>query len=120
MRIYERKKVIKEALVNSFVEDYKSYKNTICLINKELYDNEIKYQYSYDEFCVDFLEQTLKEIENVDIFNYDEYDSFYSNFWIFNLYNLKNMLSIKLESLGYNYDDIYNKDKEMSINIFLI
>jgi len=118
MRIYERKKVIKEALVNSFVEEHYAYKNTISFINKELCDNEIQYQYTYDEFCVDFLAQTLKEIENVDIFNFDEYDSFYSNFWIFNLYNLKNMLSIKLDTLGYKYEDIYNKD--INVDIFSI
>lgn len=120
MRIYERKIVIKEALVNSFVEEHNAYKNTISFINKELYDNDIQYQYTYDEFCVDFLDQTLKEIENVDIFNYDEYESFYSNFWVFNLYNLKNMLSSKLDTLGYKYEDVYNKDKDIDMDIFLI
>ena len=109
MRIYERKKVIKEALVSSFVDDHKAYKKTISIINQELYDNNIKYQYTYDEFCIDFLNQSLIEIENVDIFNFDEYESFYSNFWIFNLYNIKNMLSTKLNELGYKYDDIYKK-----------
>jgi len=118
MRIYERKKVIKEALVNSFVEEHDAYKNTISFINKELCDNEIIYQYTYDEFCVDFLDQTLKEIENVDIFDFDESESFYSNFWVFNLYNLKNMLSIKLDTLGYKYDDVYNND--VNRDIFLI
>ena len=115
MRINERKKVIKEALINSFVEEHNSYKNTVNIINKELSDNDIKYQYSYDEFCIEFLNQTLKEIENVDIFNFDEYDSFYSNFWVFNLYNLKNMLSNKLDTLGYKYEDIYKKDVNMNI-----
>jgi len=103
----ERKKVVEAALVDSFVEEYKSYKNTINLINNDLSDKNINFQYTYDEFCINFLSYTLNSIDSVDIFDFDRYEEFYSNFLKFNLYNLKNMLSDKLNELGYKYEDIY-------------
>jgi hypothetical protein len=115
MEIVERKKVIKNALTNSFVDDYKAYKTTIEFINKDLEKSKINYQYSYDEFCVEFLNQTLKNIEDIDIFTVEGYDQFYINFWQFNLYNLQCMLNKKLDELGCDYKDFYEnssiKDK---------
>ncbi len=107
MEIEERKKVLKTALINSFVEDYKAYKNTISFINQDLENSNIKFQYTYDDFCVEFLNQTLKNIENIDIFKEDKYNNFYINFWQFNLYNLQCMLNDKLNELGYKYEDFY-------------
>lgn len=108
MEIEDSKKLLKIALVNSFVEDYKLYKNTINHINQNLTDKNVDFKYTYDEFCVDFLELSLKSIENNDIFKFDKYETFYSNFLEFNQYNLKNMLSDKLDELGYKYDEIYD------------
>jgi len=117
MEIQERKKILKTALTNSFVDDYISYKNTIDFINSDLSDSNIKYQYSYDEFCVEFLNQTLKNIEDIDIFNNEKYDQFYADFWKFNLFNLQCMLVEKLGELGYKYDDFYDKSNiKKSIN----
>lgn len=109
MTIDDRKKVLKSALTNSFVEDYSSYKNTIEFINSDLAKSNIDYQYSYDDFCIEFLNQTLKNIEEIDIFSFNEYDQFYVNFWQFNFYNLKCMLTKKLDEFGYKYEDFYDK-----------
>ena len=108
MEIEERKKIIKKALIDSFVNDSKAYKNTISFINSDFVNSNINFKYSYDEFCIEFLNQTLINLDDIDIFNYDEYDQFYNNFWKFNLYNLQCMLNTKLDTLGYKYDDYYN------------
>jgi len=106
MEIEERKKVLKTALINSFVDDYTAYKNTIDFINKDLSNSNIKYQYSYDEFCVEFLNETLTNLEDIDIFT-DKNNDFFINYWKFNLYNLQCMLNKKLCELGYKYEDFY-------------
>lgn len=115
MEVEDRKKVIKSSLTNSFVEDYDAYKKTIEFINKDLEKSKIGFQYEYDEFCVEFLDQTLKNIEDIDIFTVEGYDQFYINFWQFNLYNLQCMLNKKLDELGYKFEDFYEnstiKDK---------
>ena len=110
MEIEERKTVLKTALINSFVDDYTAYKNTIEFINNDLCKSNIKFQYSYDEFCVEFLDQTLINIEDVDLFA-EKYNEFYNNFWKFNLYNLQCMLNKKLDELGYKYDDFYKTSR---------
>lgn len=107
MEVEDRKKVIKTSLINSFVDDYSAYKNTITFINKDLQKSNINFQYNYDDFCVEFLNQTLKNIEDIDIFNADKYEDFYINFWQFNLYTLQCMLNKKLDDLGYKYEDFY-------------
>lgn len=111
MEVNERKKIIKTALINSFVDDYKAYKTTIEFINKDLKKSDINFQYKYDDFCVDFLNETLTNIENIDIFTVEGYNQFYINFWQFNLYNLQSMLNKKLEGLGYNFEDYYKTSK---------
>lgn len=105
METEERKKFLESALINSFVDEYESYKRTINFINKDL--SEFNYQYTYDEFCVAFLNQTLKNMEGTDIFDFNSFNQFYINFWNFNLYNLQCMLTAKLEELGYKYEDFY-------------
>lgn len=113
MDIEERKKVLKTALINSFVDDYKAYKNTIEFINNDLQKSDINFKYSYDEFCLAFLNQTLKNIEDIDIFTSNEYD----HFWQFNLYNLQCMLTEKLDELGYKFEDFYeNSNMKQKIN----
>lgn len=109
MEVEERKNVLKAALINSFVDDYTAYKNTIDFINKDLSGSSIAFQYTYDEFCVEFLNETLINLENIDIFTVDKYNEFYRNFWKFNLYNLQCMLNKKLDTLGYKYEDFYKK-----------
>jgi hypothetical protein len=107
MEIEERKKVIADALITSFVDDRDAYKNTISFINKDLKKSKVKFQYKYDDFCKEFLNETLINIENIDIFQVKGYDQFYINFWQFNLYNLQCMLDKKLKELGYDYNKFY-------------
>jgi hypothetical protein len=109
MDLEERKNVMKEALTTSFVNDYKDYKYTISLLNKDLKKVKIDFKYTYDEFCIDFLNQTLNTIEDVDIFDVDEFGQFYDNFWKFNLYNLQNMINKKLDEVGVDRDLFYKK-----------
>ena len=107
MEIKDKKNTIKESLIESFVNDHNTYKNTISFINKDLSDANINFQYTYDEFCIDFLNESLLGIENNDIFMYENFIDFYSNFFEFNLMILQNMLSKKLKKLGYNFEDVY-------------
>jgi len=108
MKVSERKSVLKEALTDSFVDDYKSYKNAVEYINNDLSNANINFQYTYDEFCLDFLNETLHNLENVDIFDAKKYNQFYRDFWSFNLQTLQSMLTRKLAKLGYKYEDLYN------------
>jgi len=103
-----RKEILESALIKSFVDDYKEYNNTVIFINKDFLNSNIDFQYTYDQFCVEFLNVTLKNLEENNIFEASEFGEFYSNFWEFNLYNLQSMLNDKLENLGYEYEDFYN------------
>jgi len=117
MEVEDRKKIIKTALINSFVDDYKAYKTTIEFINNDLKKSKIKYKYKYNDFCIEFLNMTLKNLENFDIFTAEGYSQFYINFWQFNLYNLQCMLNLKLDELGYKFEDFYkNSDIKQKVN----
>ena len=106
MKIDERKEKLKLALTNSFVDDYKAYKNIIRNINKDFKKLNINFKYSYNQFCVEFLNESLKQIESVDIFEeVDQYNEFFINFYNFNLYILQNMLKSKINNLGFNSID---------------
>jgi hypothetical protein len=117
MEFEESKNILKKALIESFVDDYKSYKKTIEFINNDLDKSNIKYQYSYDTFCAEFLSETLINLKDVDIFTVNEYNNFFINFWQFNLYNLQSMLNKKLNELGYKYEDFYeNSNIKKKVN----
>lgn len=107
MKIEDRKNTIKNALIESFLNDHKAYENTISFINKDLSDANINFQYSYNEFCVDFLNESLLGVEDNDIFIYENFNDFYSNFFEFNLSTIEKMLSKRLNKLGYKLEDVY-------------
>jgi len=109
MNITQKKELLKEILTTSFVDDFKKYKKTIKLINNDLKKSDINFQYSYDNFCIDFLNETLKNIQHIDIFNSDEYEQFYINLWQFNFYNLKCMINKKLDDLGYENSNFFEQ-----------
>lgn len=111
MEIEDKKRIIESALTNSFVDDYRAYRNTLDIINKDLKKSKIKYQYTYDEFCVDYLTESLNNLEEIDIFLVGSSEQFYNNFWKFNLYNLQCMLNKKLESLGYDFSKYYKNSE---------
>lgn len=56
----ERKKEFKERIETElFVERYDTFKESVVLINEALKMLKINYQYSYDEFCSEYVEQCL-------------------------------------------------------------
>jgi hypothetical protein len=98
------KNILKEALIDSFVNEHSSYKKTIEIINSDLNKFNINFQYTYDQFCIDFLNQTLENIDNINIYD-KNFANFYIEFWHFNLYNIQSMINKKLTELGYNKED---------------
>lgn len=102
MEIDERKKELKTALINAFLDEKKTYKKTIRLINKDFKKANIDYKYTYDEFCGDFLKQSLESVETIDIFAELQLDKFLINLWEFNLYNLNEMINKKLIAIHKN------------------
>ena len=107
MEVEERIKVVKDSLITSFVEGYKAYKNTIELINKDFKKSNIHFRYSYDQFCLDYLNQSLDYTKAVDIFKITNYAQFGMNFEQFCLYNVECMVCVKLEKMGYNFQKYY-------------
>ena len=102
MKIEERKEILREALINSFIEEYKSYKNIVKIINKDLRKSKIDFKYSYNDFCIDFLNESLKNIEKIDIFSDKaQFNEFLINFYQFNLYILQTMLKNRLNNITY-------------------
>jgi hypothetical protein len=109
MDLEERKNLLKTALTMSFVDNHKDYKSTILLLNKDLKKMKIDFKYTYDQFCIELLNQSLNAVENVDIFDADSYEQFFENFWKFNFYNLQCIINKKLDELGINRDVFYKK-----------
>lgn len=105
----ERKKILTEAFNKSFVDDYDVYKSIISKINSEFKDMNIDYEFTYDEFCVEFLNETIENLKKVDIFEYQTFQEFYYHFWDFNLYVIRIVLKKKIESLGYDFDDFQRR-----------
>ena len=109
MEIDERKKNITSILTESFVEEYEAYKKALNYLNKDFRKSKIGFQYSYDQFCTDFLRQSLDSIEAHDIFVVTDYRQFKLNLWQFNMFNIECMLKKKIEELGYDAKEYYKK-----------
>jgi hypothetical protein len=105
----DRKEILKEAFNKSFVDDYEVYKSIILKINAEFKELDIDYEFTYDEFCVDFLNETLENLKKIDVFEYETFQEFYSNFWDFNLYVIRMVLKNKIEKLGYDFEEFQRK-----------
>jgi len=101
--IEERKETVSQALKQSFVDDYSAYKNIIKNINSNFKEFEIDYEWSYDDFCITFLTESLDKLDYIDIFQYATFDDFYNNFWNFNLIVVRTIIIKKCEELGYDY-----------------
>lgn len=115
--INKRKKILETALVKSFVDDYNAYKNTVDFINMDFEKSDVKFQYSYDAFCVDFLNLSLENIDIIDVLESEtDFNSFYKNFLKFNLYVLKGMLKNKLNELGYDAGKFYSETSDTTNN----
>lgn len=114
MELDERKKILKTALTMSFVDNYDEYKNTISLLNKDLKKMKINFKYTYDQFCIELLNQSLDTVENVDIFDANNYEQFFENFWKFNFYNLQCIINKKLDEIGFNREVFYKKSSSFN------
>ncbi len=105
MNVQENKELLLKALTQSFVDDYTAYKKIVENINCDFNKLEIDYQWTYDEFCVNFLNESMKKLEQIDIFKELSFDQFYKNFWKFNLIVVRTIIISKFDELGYNFEE---------------
>lgn len=115
MEVKNRQELLKKALIESFVDEYKIYRKTLDSINKYFNDYNIDFQYTYDDFCSEFLNHSMKNIEHIDIFSIEQYNQFYLRLLQFNLYILQVMLTDKIEKLGYDINTISNRIGDIDI-----
>ena len=101
----ENKKLLLQSLTQSFVDDYLVYKNMVERINNDFDTLELDYQWTYDEFCVNFLNESMKKLEEINIFKFLNFEDFSKNFWKFNLIVIRTIIINKFDELGYNYDE---------------
>jgi len=117
--IRDKKKLLTEALNTSFVDDYNTYKIIIDTINNDFKELNIDYEWSYDQFCVDFLNKSINNLDHIDIFSHGNLNDFYKNFWKFNLIVIKEIIINKFDELGYDYNEFENLlNKQKYINPF--
>lgn len=105
----ELKLAMKRALISSFVEDSINYKNVISTLNNELKEFKIDSKYTYDVFCIEFLNQSLDNLDNTDLFDVEKYDQLQENFKNFNLYNIQCVIDKKLDEVGLDRE-IFHKE----------
>jgi len=71
--IESKKEKFKDRLINElFVERHSTFKESVELINMALSEFKINYQYSYDDFCTDYLKECLNYMDvnpDVDMMN---------------------------------------------------
>lgn len=116
MKLEEKRNILKNALIESFVNDYEQYKKTIDNINHDLIELKLDFQYKYDDFCAEFLDQSLNSIESIDIFDYVENSQFQQHFFKFSLYNLRCMLDKKFNELGFDYKKMLSEENNINYN----
>jgi hypothetical protein len=102
-KVNDRKKLLSQALNQSFVDDYNAYRNIVDNINADFKLLLIDYEWSYNDFCVDFLNESISKLDKIDIFKYSTFEDFYSNFWNFNIIVINDIIMNKFQSLGYDY-----------------
>ena len=77
-------------------------------------------EWTYDEFCVSFLNESLNKLEQIDIFQSTSFEDFYKNFWNFNLVVVRSIIIDKCKELGYDYKKFENDgNKNFLKNIHL-
>jgi len=103
MDVDVRKKLLLESLKQSFVDDYDVYKNIIKQINNNFDELKLDYQWTYDNFCIEFINMSMEKLEKIDIFRYPNFNKFVSNFWKFNMIIIKTIIINKFEELEYDY-----------------
>ena len=99
MPINKQKKIVRDILVNSFVEDYSANKIVVDRLNLEMLKSDIPFEYTYDSFCADLLKETLAHSLEIDIFSAQTIEEFYSIFSKFNQVTIKNLVTEKFVTL---------------------
>jgi len=91
MELDKRKRIIKNILTNSFVNDYHGNKKVVAKFNGRLRKLNIPVNYSYDAFCIEFLNSALKSADHRDFFIAVSFDEFYGKLSKFNRILIKDM-----------------------------
>jgi len=91
MNIERRKKIIVSILINCFVDDYAANKKIVDKLNQDMKNAQIPYNYTYDDFCIDFLKSTMATIQYSNLFNLQSYDTFVKNLSNFNKKTIQSM-----------------------------
>lgn len=68
-------KTIEDNLSNMFVEEYTKVNTARSSVNAYLNDIEISYQYEYNQFCIDFMDNTKNLVNKLPINTLRELDS---------------------------------------------
>jgi hypothetical protein len=99
MLIKKQKRIVRDILVTSFVNDYKANRKIIDKINHEMLTSDIPFEYTYDSFCIELLNKTLAHSLEIDIFSAKTIEEIYSIFSKFNQSTMKNMVTEKFVTL---------------------
>lgn len=64
MKIDKRKEELIEKLSEIFVNKYNSFKESIEKINIVFKEHNIQYQYTYNDFCREYIERCIEYMDN--------------------------------------------------------
>jgi hypothetical protein len=101
-------------LIYTFAECSNDYKRIVLLLNKDLKKFKIDFKYTYDAFCIEYLNQFLDNFDNTDIFDYAKQDQFDENYRKFHLYNIQCMIDKMLDKVGLDREIFYKKSSLFS------
>ena len=99
MPIHRQKRIIRDILIASFVEDYRANKKVVDKINLVMMKADIPFKYTYDSFCIELLNKTIAHSLEIDVYSAHTIDEFYSIFSKFNQNTIKNMWTEKFVTL---------------------
>lgn len=57
------KKLVTEFLTEDFVENYGYHRECLEMINLDLRENSVPFQYTYDEYCKELLERFIRTVD---------------------------------------------------------
>jgi hypothetical protein len=105
MKIEDKRKIINEFLPFIFVDFYRIIKSCMDVINKLIMLDNFSFRYSYDEFCVGLLKESLLNAKDIDLNKVFIIGQSQENFRVFLSTISVSALYRKYEALGYkSYD----------------